>query len=345
MAARKVLIVDDSATFRHQLRSALEGTDELTVVGEASSGRSAVLFMSRNQVDCLVLNAELPELSGLEVVREIRKTNRACKILLFAGTQGQAFEAGVDEVMPKPVPGRADKNPGEMLKRTVAPRIARLLERMPTSSGPSATAAAPAGSVKRVDWQLFRPRVIVVGSSTGGPATLEKFLSAIEWPLACPMLLVQHMPGSFTTSLVERLNAVSGAKVVEGRHARALGKADVVMAPGDYHLKLIKGIDDQPMMTLDQNPPRNFVRPAVDHLFESAANLYGSRCMAVVLTGMGQDGLDGVRAIKQARGAAVIQDKLSSVVFGMPGAVHAAGLQDFEGDPAAIAALINRIAK
>lgn len=332
MQTHSFLIADDSAAYRHQLRQAVEAIDGLRVIGEASSGRSVIQFMSLHRVDCLILSADLPAIDAKEMIKDVRKTSPLCKILLLAANTGQSSQAGADGVAIK------SKTDAKAIRSAIEPKINALFAGEPTTGAPSGARG------RAVDWRLFRPKVIVVGSSTGGPDTLEKFLLAINGPLICPMIIVQHMPAGFTATLAARLSDVSGRSVVEAKHGQLLTKQQIVVAPGDYHLRIKTDDKGVASAVLDQSDLRNFVRPAVDHLFESAAVAFGQRCLGIVLTGMGQDGLDGAKAIKAAGGAVVIQDKASSVVFGMPAAVQAGGYQDFIGDPNAIGGLLNRIA-
>jgi two-component system chemotaxis response regulator CheB len=170
---------------------------------------------------------------------------------------------------------------------------------------------------------LLPPQILVIGSSTGGPQALVAVISAIAPQLNVPVLITQHMPATFTSILAESLSRVSGLKCVEGANGMMLERGCVYVAPGDYHM-VIKGKGGP--IELNQNPPENFCRPAVDPLFRSVAAAYGASALAVVLTGMGSDGREGSRSIVGAGGTVIAQDEETSVVWGMPGAVAQAGL-------------------
>jgi two-component system chemotaxis response regulator CheB len=180
----------------------------------------------------------------------------------------------------------------------------------------------------------FRPSVVVIASSTGGPTALEQIFSVLNGRnVTVPILIAQHMPPHFTEALAKRLQTVSGIAAAEGRQGEEVIPGRIYVAPGDFHMSVTRLANSgKAIITLDQGPKRNSVRPAADCLFESAVRAYGGLVAGFVLTGMGEDGKDGAIAVKRAAGAIVIQDRASSVVWGMPGAVHAAGAFDGEGD-------------
>jgi len=192
----------------------------------------------------------------------------------------------------------------------------------------SPAAADEALSTSRSGFQLRKPsllppQVLVIGSSTGGPQALVAVIAAIAPQLSVPVLITQHMPPTFTSILAESLSRVSGLKCVEGANGMMLERGCVYVAPGDYHM-VIKGKGGP--IELNQNPPENFCRPAVDPMFRSVAAAYGATALAAVLTGMGSDGREGARSIVGAGGTVIAQDEETSVVWGMPGAVAQAGL-------------------
>jgi two-component system chemotaxis response regulator CheB len=199
-----------------------------------------------------------------------------------------------------------------------------------------------ATSYKKVDLDTFLPSIIVIGCSTGGPDALEKVFCNIKSPISCPILITQHMPPIFTKSLARRLQNLTGIESAEGIDSEAVRPNRIYIAPGDYHMSLVKQ-GTSLKIKIDQTPHRNSVRPAVDPLFESAAELYGQFCMGFILTGMGEDGLIGSKAIKEREGGIMIQSQKSCVVFGMPGAVYSAGLYDGIGDLTEISKTILRM--
>ena len=353
MTKKSVFIVDDSASYRHQLRLAVESMEGFAVVGEASDGRSALQFLKYKEADVMTLDVEMPDMTGIEVVREFRRTNKKCKVIMFSSLTSrgasatlQALSAGADDFVAKPVAGEYPKtlSPSQIIKSLLEPKI-KILSHASSTPTPAATPGLVHVPPKSMDWQLFKPKIIVIGSSTGGPTALEKLFAGVKWPLNCPVLISQHLPPLFSKALSERLSTVAGMSVTEARDGEPIKPGKILLAPGDFHLKVGASAAGEPVVRLDQGPQRNFVRPAVDHLFESAAQIYAGRCLGIVLTGMGYDGKEGAEAIKKKMGAVVIQDKASSVVFGMPGAVMESGQYDQMGDLSAIANLINRITK
>jgi two-component system chemotaxis response regulator CheB len=189
-------------------------------------------------------------------------------------------------------------------------------------SGPSLT-STPAAARSSAE----RPAIVAIGVSTGGPNALAAMLPALPGDLPVPVVIVQHMPPMFTRLLAERLHAQSKLKVVEGQAGMALQAGTVYIAPGDFHME-VQASGASVLVRLVQTPPENSCRPAVDVLFRSVARAYGPRVLAIILTGMGQDGLRGCETIHEAGGRVVVQDEATSIVWGMPGFVARAGLAE-----------------
>ena len=167
--------------------------------------------------------------------------------------------------------------------------------------------------------------MVAVASSTGGPNALTHLLSALPRAFPLPVLVVQHMPPIFTTMLADRLGRAASRPCLEGTDGMPVRDGHIYVAPGDYHM-VIRAQGEVPVLRLEQSPPENFCRPSADHLFRSLVRVYGGAVTAVVLTGMGRDGLEGARAVSKAGGTVIVQDEPTSVVWGMPGAVAQAGL-------------------
>lgn len=193
----------------------------------------------------------------------------------------------------------------------------------------------------RTNPEIILPDILVIGSSTGGPEALERFFKAMDSWFAVPVVIVQHMPPGFTRGLAERINKVTDFQVHEAQHEQVIVPGHVFIAPGDYHLRLRKG-GEKIICMLDKGPLINSVRPAVDPLFDTAVNIYGSKVMALVFTGMGEDGAAGAATVKDAGGCVGIQDEESCVVWGMPGAVARNNLHDLQGPPEKLAAVVSR---
>lgn len=351
----RVLIVDDSVVFRSQIKTALEGAASIEVVGAASNGKIALQKLSQlSGVDLITLDMEMPEMSGLETIKEIKKLGHPVKIIIFSAqtTRGSeatmdALEAGADDFVAKPSgEGATFENAASRIREELLPKILQFKKTSVLDSKP-APMIAPQKSFDTIshpkkDLANFIPSAILIGSSTGGPTALEHVLTGLQGPLRVPIIITQHMPAMFTTSLANRLKQVSGIETTEAVQDEVVKPNRIYVAPGNYHLTFTK-MGGEVRFNLDQKPLRNSVRPSVDSMFESGADVFGSRSMAIVLTGMGEDGLIGAKAIKRSSGGIAIQNKESCVVFGMPRAIYVEGLHDGIGDLNYIQSLIRKM--
>ncbi len=350
----RVMVVDDSVVFRSQLKSCLDGEQGITVVATAANGKIALDRLEREPCDLIILDLEMPEMNGLQFLEEFRRRKMPQKVIIFAaptkegaGQVMASLNAGASDFIAKPTSAVSLQDALAGIKRDLLPKIQQFKKRhhiaAENSSGRLSTLAGHAPGDKNSDLpppyksillETFKPQVVVIGSSTGGPMALEKLFSALNGnvPLV-PILIAQHMPPYFTEALAKRIEAVSGIPSAEGKPGEPILPGRVYMAPGDYHMtiqRLPQG--SKPVIKIDQSAKRNSVRPAVDFLFESAAREYAGSCAGFILTGMGEDGKDGSVAIKRSNGAIMIQDKETSVVWGMPGSVHGVGAFDREGN-------------
>lgn len=347
----RVLVVDDSVVFRSQIKSALEGADQIEVAGVANNGKVALQKLAQMSVDVITLDMEMPELNGIDTIKEIKKAKFPVKIVVFSShtTRGseatlEALGAGADDFIAKPSgPDVTFENSVEKIREELLPKIAQFKTKVRAAVIPKTKEAVPPTKfqIPKRDLSTFLPSVIVIGSSTGGPPALEKALVGLSQPRV-PILIAQHMPPVFTASLAKRLNDLTGIVCAEGKHGEVVKAGRIYLAPGNFHMTVVKNGSDV-CINLDQNPHRNSVRPAVDPLFETACGIYGSRTLGLILTGMGEDGFVGCRAIKNVNGGVLIQDKESCVVFGMPGAVFNNDLQDGMGDLKHINDLLKRM--
>lgn len=340
----KVLIVDDSVVFRTQITKALTGVDGIDVVGSAINGSIALQKLEQLSVDIVTLDLEMPDMDGIQVLRKIIEKKFKVKVIVFSSqtTRGaekalEALHEGADDVVAKPaIDPKSGKAPHEVIRETLAPKIlqfekANISAKEISVAGTAISAEEPkrelfsfeVGPAKKYPTYNFKnsfPQILVIASSTGGPNALESIFSKIK-QIKIPIIIAQHMPPLFTEMLAKRLQEISGLPVYEAKDKQKIQKGHVYIAPGDFHLEIAGDINN-PECKLHQAPPRNSVRPAADYLFESAAKLYGDRCVGLVLTGMGEDGRMGVRAVKECGGGVAIQSKETCVVFGMPGAVY-----------------------
>lgn len=330
----KVLIVDDSVVYRSQIRAALQSISFVEVAGAASNGRLAIERLALDDVDVVILDLEMPEMDGIQTLKEVKKRGLKCRVLLFSSYSKrgaeitmEALSHGASDFVAKPGVGSTDpgQNPAGYIRALLEPKLQALSPE--ESKAPVLKKINNTSRFPGVIWDIFYPKLVVIGSSTGGPTALENIFSQIRGPLNCPIIIVQHMPPIFTTTLAERISKITGIKAVEAVHGDVLEKNCIYVVPGDYHLRL-EGDVHHTRMLLSQDAQINSVRPAVDPLFATASNIFKEHCLGLVLTGMGMDGRDGALSIKENGGAVVIQDQNSCVVFGMPGAVFNAGAYD-----------------
>ncbi|MFM8415566.1 MAG: chemotaxis-specific protein-glutamate methyltransferase CheB [Planctomycetota bacterium] len=331
----RVLICDDSATIRSILTTTLASDPGVRIAGAAVNGQACLDMLSTGELpDVVLLDVEMPVMDGLECLREIRRRHSRLPVMMFSSLTERGAKATVDALLAGAndyVAKPAGLEPGEVAARIrgeVLTRIRQVVTRGP-APGSVASAPPPGGVVTRPRPALRRQAVsgVVIAVSTGGPAALAEVLPACVPAARVPILIVQHMPATFTGRLAERLSAVCGRPVREGSEGLPVAVDAVLLAPGGRHMELA-GIAAAPRIRLSDAPPENSCRPAADVLFRSAVRLWGAGTLGVVLTGMGRDGLAGSRAVVEAGGAVIAQDEFSSVVWGMPGEVVRAGLAD-----------------
>jgi two-component system chemotaxis response regulator CheB len=326
----RVLLVDDSAVVRHLVSDILRTEDGIEVAGVAENGRRALERIEELRPDVVVCDVEMPVLDGLATLRELRPRWPKLPVIMFstltergAASTLSALAAGANDYVTKPgrLAGRAEAE--EAVRQSLVPLV-RNWGRLVRTRRPAAAPVMPRPARPR----LAEPvSAVVLGSSTGGPVALTSVIPLLRATLPVPVVIVQHMPPVFTRMLAERLDERSSLRVVEAADGMAAEAGTVYIAPGGSHT-VVKRVGVDVVLALDDGPPENSCKPAVDVLFRSAVPVWGRALLAVVLTGMGQDGLEGVKPIVAAGGAAIVQDEASSVVWGMPGAVAQAGLAE-----------------
>jgi two-component system chemotaxis response regulator CheB len=328
MQPLRILLVDDSAVIRRAITNMLSSDPEIVVAGNAANGTQALARISELKPDLIILDIEMPGMDGLETLVEIRKLYRKLPVIMFstltergATATLDALARGASDYMTKPSAGALDLTP-ERVREDLIRKIKSLCAIRPVAPPPSLPRLPlpPAPVQARID-------VVTVGTSTGGPNALMALLPQLPPDFPVPIVIVQHMPALFTRLLAERLNARGPLKVKEGKEGEKLLAGQVWIAPGDRHMTVARRGTDI-LLGVNQDPPENSCRPAVDVLFRSVALTYKANVLAIVLTGMGSDGTRGCSLIRDAGGQVIAQDEASSVVWGMPGSVVAAQLAD-----------------
>ncbi len=334
----RVMLVDDSAVVRGMVTKALQESPFIEVVASVMNGQSAVNIVQEIRPDIILLDVEMPEMNGLEALPLLLAASPTSKIIMVssltqhnADISMNALKLGATECVAKPS-SRGDKSITEAFFRDLVHTVITLGKNaknitpaayQPTAQ-PSPTIIKPEHQAKS-SYPLFVPsheiRCLAIGSSTGGPQALMhifKFLHGKNFKV--PIFITQHMPATFTKILAEHLRSASGMPCEEGEEGMEAKSGAIYIAPGDYHM-IPKILNNKITISLNQNDPVNFCRPAVDPMFSALAKIYGKHLLGVVLTGMGQDGLEGARTINAQGGNVVAQDEATSVVWGMPGAV------------------------
>jgi two-component system chemotaxis response regulator CheB len=323
----RALVAEDSGTTRRLLVEMLSGDPEVTVIAEARNGREAVEITRRMRPDVVTLDIHMPDMDGFEATREIM-THAPTPIVIVTGssspdrveTSMRALQEGALAVLRKPRgPGSATfETEGQEFVATVkAMSGVKVVRRWPVRPAP---APPPAGRIIRGS----RPRILAVGASTGGPSALQHLLRGLSQDFPVPILVVQHIATGFTKGLADWLDQTCPQAVTVARHDDAFRPGRVYIAPDNRHL----GVSPERTAVVSHDPPIGGFRPSATYLFKSVAEAYGASCMAVVLTGMGDDGVNGLREVHRRGGRILVQDKETSVVFGMPGAAIAAALAD-----------------
>ena len=326
----RALIVDDSVVVRKLLTDALASCPDITVVGIASSGTIALARIPQLNPDIITLDIEMPGLDGIQTLTEIRKLYPKLPVIMFstltergAAITLEALALGASDYLTKPTNTASLASAMEQVRRELVAKIVSLAGGG-RHAGARAVKAIPPVRSRMEDQRID---ILAIGASTGGPNALAQVIPRLPGDFAVPVVVVQHMPPLFTRLLAERLNSQSQVPVREAEAGKTMTPGQVWIAPGNYHMTVVrKGMGVS--LQLNQDPPENSCRPAVDVLFRSVAQSYGPNVLGVVMTGMGSDGARGAAHIREAGGEILVQDEASSVVWGMPGAVVEAGTAD-----------------
>lgn len=333
MRRKRVLIVDDSVVVRRILSDIVLSDPTLEVAATAAHGRIALAKIPQVQPDIITLDLEMPEMNGIETLSEIQKQYPGLPVIVFsAQTENggaatlDALALGACDFVAKPSSLNGDEVSIRHIQSELIEKIKVFCKR---SYGEifHKEPHVPTSQIRAVHQQGSQIQVVAIGISTGGPNALAAMIPELPADFPVPLLIVQHMPPVFTRLMAERLDSASRIKVREARPGDVPEPGLALIAPGDFHMGLER-VQGSVRIRTHQGPPENSCRPSVDVLFRSVAEVYGSNSLAVVMTGMGQDGLLGCDFIREAGGQIIVQDEASSVVWGMPGFVARAGLAD-----------------
>lgn len=319
----RVIVADDSAVARGLIAQYLEADPGIRVVGRAAHGEAALMELDRVEADVVVLDVEMPVMDGLTALPLILKKRPKVRVVMAstlthrnARVSLEALQAGASDYVPKPTDGLSR---AEDFARELVAKVKALGQpRRPVAPAGPTPVARPAGST------AARPKALLVGGSTGAPPVLLKLATGLA-DVEQPILITQHMPATFTALLAEQLGRSAGRPAAEAVDGEPVLPGRIYVAPGGWHMTLAQR-GPAVVVRLNQEPPEHFCRPAVDPMLRSAASVYGSGALAVILTGMGADGAEGCRAVAEAGGRFIVQDEATSVVWGMPGAAARTGL-------------------
>ena len=335
----RVLVVDDSTVFRKVVRDALTQEPGVEVVGVAGDGAAALRKIEALKPDLVTLDVEMPVLDGLAVLQRLQELPTAPQVIMLSAMTDRgalattrALRLGAFDFVLKPSQASLEES-CQQLRQDLLPKINALLTPDKMDAAPAAPRLRSPAPRRSPEDDLGPPKqppaaqVVGVGVSTGGPAALTRLLPKLPADLPVPLLIVQHMPPVFTRTLADDLNKASAISVCEASHGQVVESATAYIAPGGKQMKVAR-LGGRTIIQVTDDPPERNCRPAVDYLFRSIAHAYGNDALAVVMTGMGDDGTLGCRLLKRNGCTIAVQDEASCVVYGMPRQVVDAGLAD-----------------
>ncbi len=349
----RVLVIDDSAVVRGMLSKIIAADPDLELAGTASNGAVGVEKAAKLKPDLIVLDVEMPVMNGLEALGKLRKAHPTTPIIMFstltahgAEVSLEALANGASDYAMKPTNAGSSGSAAEQVKAELLVKLKGLMKRPPRAANPGVPgalagtprppgAASPAGVPNQAKPAIAKTRrppnkrvnALIIGSSTGGPNALEQVLSAISAPLPVPTLITQHLPPKFTKALADRLNRLCQFPVLEAEQGMVLEAGTCYIAPGGYHMGFAKS-GAKIVVDLNEGPKVKSCRPSVDVMTDAARAVFGDQLVAVMLTGMGDDGADAFGRLAEVGVEIIAQDEATSVVWGMPGAVYQSGAAD-----------------
>ncbi len=336
----RIMIVDDSAVIRGLLTRALESEPAFAVIASVANGKQSLTTVVQHDIEIIVLDIEMPVMDGMTALPLLLKAKPGVQVLMAstltrknADISLRAMTMGAADYVAKPSSTSEIYSVGNF-KRELIEKIKALAEagrngrRQITARAPlkSRADAAPAPAKWRLrQAPMQAPDIIAIGSSTGGPQALFEVLKNIGTDLKQPILITQHMPATFTALLAEHISKVCNIPASEAKDGETILPGHIYVAPGEVHMTVERGKTGN-HIKLNNDPPENYCRPAVDPMLRSMAKIYGARMLVIILTGMGADGQKGAAVAVNAGASVIAQDEATSVVWGMPGAVATAGL-------------------
>jgi two-component system chemotaxis response regulator CheB len=330
----RVLIVDDSAFMRNALSRMLSSDPEITVVGTAWNGLDAIEKVAELKPDLVTMDIEMPRMDGIEALRRIMATSPVPVIMVSSlTTEGarstlDALDLGAVDFVPKNLSDLAVNI--VKVREVLLEKVKQIGRRVPGRRRPSLIAPSPAAPTPvRSGYRTERRiGIVAIAASTGGPKALQDVIPKLPKDLSVPVIVVQHMPPAFTGPFAQRLNEISGLTVKEAEEGEPLRPGVVLVAPGRGHLSVRRSRTGESVVAVGENRPDLIYRPSADVMMSSVAEVYPGRALGVILTGMGNDGEKGMRAIKSSGGRTLAQDEATCVVYGMSRTVVEAGLAD-----------------
>ncbi len=340
MIKKKILLVDDSALMRRVLRDIINSDDDFEVVDQAVNGLEAFDLLSRNKYDAVVLDVNMPKMNGLQLLGELRKYRIHVRVMMAstdtkegAQTTLDALELGALDFIHKPDSANSCRD-GVFQANFLRILHGVVISRPPVFESPAKVAEKKEenkkfiGILQKSSTRIAGRKIVAIASSTGGPKALQSVIPRLPANLDAPIVLVQHMPKGFTASLAERLNSMSEVRVVEAKEGDRLESGTVYLAMGGMHMNVVTGTGGYTIHYTDE-PIREGVKPSANYMYESLKTSRFDKIVCVVLTGMGADGTEGIKNLKESKKIHVIsQDEESSTIYGMPKAVFKAGLSD-----------------
>jgi two-component system chemotaxis response regulator CheB len=333
-----VLVIDDSAFMRKSISIMLESDPQIRVISTAKNGEEGYQLAKSLKPDLITLDIEMPKMDGLTALKLIMKDCPTSVIMISSlTTEGaeatlKALEYGAVDFIPKDLSyvnvniikikeDLIEKVKAIVKQRSLKNRIKRLHE-IGSSGKTGSRVSAQYKALPKLDY-----RAIALGISTGGPLSLQKVIPQLSSSINCPVFIVQHMPPKFTKSLADRLNGISALEVKEGENNETVRKGVVYIAPGGFHMG-IKVNSHENLLSITEEPANTLHRPSVDVMLESVIRVFGKHTLGIIMTGMGKDGLEGIKTLKGLGGYCLCQDEASCVVYGMPKSVTDAGYAD-----------------